>query len=157
MLEVNHTFLKSTGSHFLFFLSFSTQFSLDSSFTQVANLACSISNNEEGVKLVRMAATQIDSLCPQVSALHFASKFPWYPKSHDALPPYRTPLSLPALPPPFSVCVCVCVPHLLHCGMQVCVCAHAYGVQRSTSIITCIIIMYFYQVSLSRSEAHGFG
>lgn len=33
---------------------------------QVANLACSISNNEEGVKLVRMAATQIDSLCPQV-------------------------------------------------------------------------------------------
>lgn len=34
---------------------------------QVANLACSISNNEEGVKLVRMAATQIDSLCPQVS------------------------------------------------------------------------------------------
>lgn len=42
---------------------------------QVANLACSISNNEEGVKLVRMAATQIDSLCPQVkrpepSAIH---------------------------------------------------------------------------------------
>lgn len=35
-------------------------------FSQVANLACSISNNEEGVKLVRMAATQIDSLCPQV-------------------------------------------------------------------------------------------
>lgn len=35
-------------------------------FPQVANLACSISNNEEGVKLVRMAATQIDSLCPQV-------------------------------------------------------------------------------------------
>ncbi|KAK3522915.1 hypothetical protein QTP86_008226 [Hemibagrus guttatus] len=32
---------------------------------KVANLACSISNNEEGVKLVRMAATQIDSLCPQ--------------------------------------------------------------------------------------------
>lgn len=36
---------------------------------QVANLACSISNNEEGVKLVRMAATQIDSLCPQVRTL----------------------------------------------------------------------------------------
>ncbi|XP_075839915.1 catenin alpha-2 isoform X3 [Microtus pennsylvanicus] len=34
---------------------------------EVANLACSISNNEEGVKLVRMAATQIDSLCPQVT------------------------------------------------------------------------------------------
>lgn len=43
---------------FLFFVFFSPQ---------VANLACSISNNEEGVKLVRMAATQIDSLCPQVS------------------------------------------------------------------------------------------
>lgn len=32
----------------------------------VANLACSISKNEEGVKLVRMAAMQIDSLCLQV-------------------------------------------------------------------------------------------
>lgn len=39
-------------------------------FCQVANLACSISNNEEGVKLVRMAATQIDSLCPQVNGLN---------------------------------------------------------------------------------------
>ena len=39
----------------------------------MANLACSISNNEEGVKLVRMAATQIDSLCPQVSLIHFVS------------------------------------------------------------------------------------
>lgn len=39
---------------------------------QVANLACSISNNEEGVKLVRMAATQIDSLCPQVRTLKSA-------------------------------------------------------------------------------------
>ena len=33
---------------------------------QVANLACSMSNNEEGVKMVRMAAGQIESLCPQV-------------------------------------------------------------------------------------------
>ncbi|NXH95699.1 CTNA2 protein, partial [Pachycephala philippinensis] len=43
---------------------------------QVANLACSISNNEEGVKLVRMAATQIDSLCPQVinAALTLAAR-----------------------------------------------------------------------------------
>uniref|UniRef100_A0A8C2L6Q9 Catenin alpha-2 n=1 Tax=Cricetulus griseus TaxID=10029 RepID=A0A8C2L6Q9_CRIGR len=42
----------------------------------VANLACSISNNEEGVKLVRMAATQIDSLCPQVinAALTLAAR-----------------------------------------------------------------------------------
>lgn len=43
------------------------QFMLTFFSPQVANLACSISNNEEGVKLVRMAATQIDSLCPQVS------------------------------------------------------------------------------------------
>ncbi|KAK2148467.1 hypothetical protein LSH36_496g01025 [Paralvinella palmiformis] len=33
---------------------------------EVANLACSMSNNEEGVKMVRMAAAQIESLCPQV-------------------------------------------------------------------------------------------
>uniref|UniRef100_A0ACB8E9M1 Catenin alpha-2 n=1 Tax=Sphaerodactylus townsendi TaxID=933632 RepID=A0ACB8E9M1_9SAUR len=47
-----------------------------SSDCEVANLACSISNNEEGVKLVRMAATQIDSLCPQVinAALTLAAR-----------------------------------------------------------------------------------
>uniref|UniRef100_A0A2I3G9L9 Catenin (cadherin-associated protein), alpha 1 n=1 Tax=Nomascus leucogenys TaxID=61853 RepID=A0A2I3G9L9_NOMLE len=33
---------------------------------EVANLACSISNNEEGVKLVRMSASQLEALCPQV-------------------------------------------------------------------------------------------
>jgi catenin alpha len=33
---------------------------------EVANLACSMSNHEEGVKMVRMAAAQIESLCPQV-------------------------------------------------------------------------------------------
>ena len=33
---------------------------------QVANLACSMSGNEDGVKLVRMAAAEIDALCPQV-------------------------------------------------------------------------------------------
>ncbi|KAK7109533.1 catenin alpha-2-like [Littorina saxatilis] len=33
---------------------------------EVANLACSMSANEEGVKLVRMAAAEIDALCPQV-------------------------------------------------------------------------------------------
>jgi catenin alpha len=33
---------------------------------EVANLACSMSDNEEGVKLVRVAAGQIESLCPQV-------------------------------------------------------------------------------------------
>ena len=33
---------------------------------EVANLACSMSSNEEGVKLVRMAAFQLETLCPQV-------------------------------------------------------------------------------------------
>lgn len=33
---------------------------------EVANLACSMSSNEEGVKMVRLAARQIDTLCPQV-------------------------------------------------------------------------------------------
>ncbi|XP_025093208.1 catenin alpha-2-like isoform X2 [Pomacea canaliculata] len=33
---------------------------------EVANLACSMSSNEDGVKLVRMAAAEIDALCPQV-------------------------------------------------------------------------------------------
>lgn len=43
---------------------------------EVANLACSISNNEEGVKLVRMSASQLESLCPQVinAALALAAK-----------------------------------------------------------------------------------
>jgi catenin alpha len=33
---------------------------------QVANLACSMSGNEDGVKMVRYAAAQIENLCPQV-------------------------------------------------------------------------------------------
>lgn len=33
---------------------------------EVANLACSMSNNEDGVKMVRFAAAQIENLCPQV-------------------------------------------------------------------------------------------
>ncbi|KAG9491182.1 hypothetical protein GDO78_006515 [Eleutherodactylus coqui] len=43
---------------------------------EVANLACSISNNEEGVKLVRMSANQLEALCPQVinAALALAAK-----------------------------------------------------------------------------------
>ncbi|XP_048459900.1 catenin alpha-1 [Rhincodon typus] len=47
-----------------------------SKLVEVANLACSISNNEEGVKLVRMAATQLEGLCPQVinAALALAAK-----------------------------------------------------------------------------------
>ena len=33
---------------------------------EVANLACSMSNNDDGVKMVRYAASQIKNLCPQV-------------------------------------------------------------------------------------------
>ncbi|XP_052252345.1 catenin alpha-2-like isoform X1 [Dreissena polymorpha] len=33
---------------------------------EVANLACSMSSNEEGVKMVRLAAAEIEKLCPQV-------------------------------------------------------------------------------------------
>ncbi|XP_053680807.1 catenin alpha [Anopheles nili] len=33
---------------------------------EVANLVCSMSNNEDGVKMVRYAADQIETLCPQV-------------------------------------------------------------------------------------------
>ncbi|XP_049884079.1 catenin alpha isoform X2 [Pectinophora gossypiella] len=33
---------------------------------EVANLVCSMSNNEDGVKMVRHAAGQIETLCPQV-------------------------------------------------------------------------------------------
>ena len=33
---------------------------------EVANLACSMSANEDGVKMVRYAAQQIQNLCPQV-------------------------------------------------------------------------------------------
>ena len=42
---------------------------------EVANLATSMSSNEEGVKMVRYAASQIENLCPQVwkSAICFES------------------------------------------------------------------------------------
>ncbi len=33
---------------------------------EVSNLACSMSSNEDGVKMVRYAASQIENLCPQV-------------------------------------------------------------------------------------------
>ncbi|KAH9426968.1 Catenin alpha-1 [Dermatophagoides pteronyssinus] len=33
---------------------------------EVANLACSMSNNEDGVKMVRFAAKQIETICPEV-------------------------------------------------------------------------------------------
>jgi len=43
---------------------------------EVANLACSMSNNEEGVKMVKLAARQIEVLCPQVinAALTLAAR-----------------------------------------------------------------------------------
>jgi catenin alpha len=37
---------------------------------EVANLACSMSNNEDGVKMVRYAASQIENLCPQVIKIY---------------------------------------------------------------------------------------
>lgn len=40
---------------------------------EVANLACSMSSNEEGVKLVRLAATQLETLCPQVNYMYINS------------------------------------------------------------------------------------
>lgn len=36
---------------------------------EVANLACSMSGKEDGVKMVRYAAAQIENLCPQVIIL----------------------------------------------------------------------------------------
>lgn len=38
-----------------------------SKLVEVASLACSMSSNEEGVKLVRLAASQLEALCPEVS------------------------------------------------------------------------------------------
>lgn len=34
---------------------------------EVAQLACSMSNNEDGIKMVRHAAQHIEQLCPQVN------------------------------------------------------------------------------------------
>ncbi|XP_008833599.1 catenin alpha-3 [Nannospalax galili] len=47
---------------------------------EVANLACSMSANEDGIKIVRLAANHLEILCPQVinAALALASR----PKSH---------------------------------------------------------------------------
>uniref|UniRef100_A0A670IVG5 Catenin alpha 3 n=1 Tax=Podarcis muralis TaxID=64176 RepID=A0A670IVG5_PODMU len=43
---------------------------------EVANLACSVSTNEEGIKIVQTAASHMESLCPQVinAALALAAK-----------------------------------------------------------------------------------
>jgi catenin alpha len=37
-----------------------------SKLVEVANLTCSMSNNDDGVKMVRYAAAQIENLCPPV-------------------------------------------------------------------------------------------
>ncbi|XP_042315288.1 catenin alpha-3 isoform X3 [Sceloporus undulatus] len=43
---------------------------------EVANLACSVSTNEEGIKIVQTAASQMETLCPQVinAALALAAR-----------------------------------------------------------------------------------
>uniref|UniRef100_A0A452HVE9 Catenin alpha 3 n=1 Tax=Gopherus agassizii TaxID=38772 RepID=A0A452HVE9_9SAUR len=43
---------------------------------EVANLACSLSTNEDGIKIVQMAANRIETLCPQVinAALALAAR-----------------------------------------------------------------------------------
>uniref|UniRef100_A0A8C3I2Y2 Uncharacterized protein n=1 Tax=Chrysemys picta bellii TaxID=8478 RepID=A0A8C3I2Y2_CHRPI len=43
---------------------------------EVANLACSLSTNEDGIKIVQMAANHIETLCPQVinAALALAAR-----------------------------------------------------------------------------------
>lgn len=38
---------------------------------EVAHLACSMSAQDDGVRMVRYAAAQIDALCPQVSVAAF--------------------------------------------------------------------------------------
>lgn len=40
------------------------------SLLQVANLACSVSSNAEGVKFVRVVTKNIHALCPQVSQIN---------------------------------------------------------------------------------------
>ncbi|XP_038071115.1 catenin alpha-2-like [Patiria miniata] len=50
---------------------------------EVAHLACSMSNNEEGVKMVRMAVAQIETLCPQV--INAARTLAARPRSQVAL------------------------------------------------------------------------
>nr|XP_033796352.1 catenin alpha-3 isoform X2 [Geotrypetes seraphini] len=58
---------------------------------EVANLACSLSTNEEGIKIAQMAAKHLETLCPQVvnAALALAAK----PKSQavkDNMEIYKT-------------------------------------------------------------------
>ena len=51
---------------------------------EVANLACSMSSNEEGVKMVRMAAAEIEKLCPQVRK-DSRSSYPTHPEDRRQL------------------------------------------------------------------------
>ncbi|KAK9877776.1 hypothetical protein WA026_019456 [Henosepilachna vigintioctopunctata] len=43
---------------------------------EVANLVCSMSNNEDGVKMVRYAAAQIENLCPELYSIKILAARP---------------------------------------------------------------------------------
>ncbi|KYO43747.1 hypothetical protein Y1Q_0015287 [Alligator mississippiensis] len=43
---------------------------LDTLCSQVANLACSLSTNEDGIKIIQMAANYIETICPQEKQSH---------------------------------------------------------------------------------------
>ena len=49
-----------------------------SKLVEVANLACSMSNHEDGVKMVRYAAAQIETLCPQVLLRSFFIEYRYW-------------------------------------------------------------------------------
>jgi len=46
--------------------------------TEVAKLSCFMSNNCEGVKMVRFAASQTENLCPQVKIFDLIAKVKGY-------------------------------------------------------------------------------
>ncbi|XP_005175749.1 catenin alpha [Musca domestica] len=57
---------------------------------EVANLVCSMSSNEDGVKMVRYAAAQIESLCPQViNAASILTVRPNSKVAHENMTAYR--------------------------------------------------------------------
>lgn len=51
---------------FLHFLNNLKYFPLFWILFKVANLACSMSTNEDGIKIVKIAAGHLETLCPQV-------------------------------------------------------------------------------------------
>lgn len=57
---------------------------------EVANLACSMSNNEDGVKMVRFAASQIENICPQViNAARILAARPKSKVAHENMNSFR--------------------------------------------------------------------